>query len=168
VQTGTPPPPITPRCPGNFVRVRCNNTLTIRDRQARGPAGSAQASSGRYKVGPESTSETDMHLSSNSGDVQHAEQTLLPCFDTTPVLGDAVLEGEVSAHPTTHLCQIRTLNPPPNFSERRTQVKAQKTSLGPWRTPRSIGVRAARSAHGALSGARAREGAKDIDPTGAS
>ena len=38
---------------------------------------------------------------------------------------------------TTHLCQIRTLNPNPNVSEKRTQVKAQRTILGPWRTPRS-------------------------------
>jgi hypothetical protein len=105
-----------------------------------------------------------MRLSSNSGDVQHAEKTLLPRFDTTPVL--AKVERFLLIH-TTHLCKIHTLNLPPNFSEKRTQVKAQQTSLGPWRTPRSIGVRAARSAHGALSEARAR-GAKDIDPTGAS
>ena len=81
------------------MRVSCTNTRTIRDRQARGPAGSAQASSGRYKVGPECTPQTDMHLSSISSDVQHAEQTLLPRFDTTPVLGEVELEGEVSAHP---------------------------------------------------------------------
>ena len=37
---------------------------------------------------------------------------------------------------TTHLCQIRTLNLPPNSSKKRTQLKAQQTSLGPWRTPK--------------------------------